>query len=257
MTHTLEMQMRPDEYRVMFEIEDQHWWYRGLRALLQDLLEQYVSADSSRAAILDVGCGTGANLQMLQAHGRAIGIDIASEAIDFCHTRGIPSDRALIASASDLPFANETFDLAVSFDVLCNIPDDVDAFVQIARALKPGGYFIVQLPAYQWLWSMHDVAVGHQRRYSTRETRQKLARAGFAIVRVLHTNTLLLPAVIIQRLLRRRELAKGSAVESDLQMDLPRWVNTLLAVLYRAEMFLAARVDIPLGVSVIAIARKR
>ena len=251
------MLMRPDEYRVMFEIEDKHWWYRGLRALLQDLLKLYLPADSNGASILDVGCGTGANLKMLQAHGHAIGIDIAMEAINFCRARGIPIDRAIMASATDLPFVNRWFDLAVSFDVICNIPDDVGAFEQVSRVLKPGGYFIVQLPAYQWLWSMHDVAVGHQRRYSAREVRHKLNQAEFKIVRVMHTNTLLLPLAIVQRLLRRRELANGDMIESDLQMNLPPWLNTLLSAFYRAEMFLAARVDIPFGLSVIAIAKKR
>ena len=247
------MLMHPAEYRVMFEIEDGYWWYRGLRDLLKVLLRRYAPVGK----ILDVGCGTGANLQLLQTYGHAIGIDISPEAIHFCRARGIPNDRALVASATELAFADELFDLIVSFDVICNIPDDVNAFREIARALKPGGRFIVQLPAYQWLWSMHDVAVGHQRRYSADEVREKLERAGLATDRILHTNALLLPFVAIERLRRRRRLERGNAIESDLQMDLPRWVNAILSALYRAEIFLAARVDLPLGLSVIAIAKKR
>jgi len=257
MTRSDEMRMRPDEYRVMFEIENHYWWYRGLRTLLKSLLKHNLATAPRDMLILDAGCGTGANLEMLQKYGRAIGIDIAPEAIGFCQARGIPKDRLATASVTDLPFACDTFDLAVSFDVICNIPDDVGAFAQVARVLKPGGYFIVQLPAYQWLWSMHDVAVGHQRRYSARATRAKLAQAGFQIERVLHTNALLLPFVIVQRLLRRRTLERGNVIESDLQMELPRWLNALLSLFYRAEIKLEAHIDSPFGLSVIAIAKKR
>lgn len=257
MTAGEEMLMRPAEYRVMFEIENAYWWYRGLRALLKTLLARCALAKDQAAWILDVGCGTGANLQMLQAYGHAIGIDIAAEAIQFCRARGIPCDRTFLASATAVPFPNNRFDLAVSFDVICNIPDDQKSFDEIARVLKPGGRFIVQLPAYQWLWSTHDVAVGHQRRYSSRDVREKLGRAGLEIERVLHTNSLLLPFVIVERLRRRRELDHTDAVESDLQTPLPRAVNSILSALYGAEIHAAARVDIPFGLSVVAIARKK
>jgi SAM-dependent methyltransferase len=256
-TSNIDMQMWPDEYRVMFEIENHYWWYRGLRTLLKSLLKHNLTTAPRDTLILDAGCGTGANLEMLQKYGRAIGIDIASEAIGFCQARGIPKDRLAAASVTDLPFAHDTFDFAVSFDVICNIPDDVSAFAQVARVLKPGGFFIVQLPAYQWLWSMHDIAVGHQRRYSARDTRAKLGQAGFQIERVLHTNTLLLPFAILGRILRRRTLERDHKIESDLQMGLPRWLNALLSLFYRAEIKLEAHIDSPFGLSVIAIAKKK
>jgi SAM-dependent methyltransferase len=248
-----EMLMLPDEYRVMFEIEDNYWWYRGLRALLRDLLARYAPRD---ATILDAGCGTGANLKMLQSYGRAIGIDISEQALAFCHARGIPQDRALLASVTDLPFEDSLFDLAVSFDVICNIADDVSAFAEVARVLKPGGRFIVQLPAYQWLWSAHDVAVGHQRRYDARSAREKLTRAGLRVERIMHTNSLFLPFVAIERVVRRRDIHNSDVVESDLQMQLPRVLNSSLAALYGIEMRAAARVNFPFGLSIIAIASK-
>jgi len=253
-----EMLMRPDEYRVMFEIEDAYWWYRGVRALLTRWLARYAPAETPgrSAMILDVGCGTGANLKMLQAYGTAIGVDISEQALAFCRARGIPRDRTFLASATDLPFPDSQFDLAISFDVLCNIADDARAFAQVARALKPGSRFIVGLPAYQWLWSEHDVAVGHQRRYDARAVREKMTAAGFEIERVTYANAFLLPLIAALRLTVRRAPSNGSAVRSDLT-PLPRVVNAPLAALFTAEMRAVSRMDLPYGLSVIAVGRKQ
>lgn len=248
------MLMQRDEYAVMFQVEDDYWWYHGLRALLQDTLARYAPHE---AVILDAGCGTGANLKLLQAHGRAIGIDISEQAIAFCRKRGIPVDRTLMASLTDLPFPERLFDLVFSFDVICNIPDDVAAMAQVARVLKPGGRLVTQLPAYQWLWSTHDVAVGHQRRYSARELHAKVAQAGLEVERITHTNALFLPLVIAQRLARRRALSNGHTVESDLTTPLPQWLNTAMGRLAVAEMRAAARLDFPVGLSILVVARKR
>ncbi len=251
-----EMLMYPDEYRVMFELEDTHWWYRGVRVLLRSWLARYAPADASRARILDAGCGTGANLQLLQAYGRAIGVDISEQAIAFCRARGFPGDGAFAASLTALPFPDQFFDLAVSLDVICNIADDEKAFVEVARVLKVGGRMIVQMPAYQWLWSMHDVAVGHQRRYDARDVREKISSAGLEIERVTHANALSLPFAAALRLARRRELNNNRAVHSDLT-PLPNWVNVPLGALFAMEMHAVSRVDLPVGLSVIAVAVKR
>lgn len=255
MTRPEEMLMHPDEYGVMFKVENGYWWYRGLRNLLKALLPRYIPRDTN-ALILDAGCGTGANLQLLQTYGHAIGIDIAREALDYCRLRGVPSDRLLVASVTDLPFAAQSFDAVVSFDVICNIPDDVGAFDQVAHILKPGGYFIVQLPAYQWLWSMHDVAVGHQRRYSSGDTRAKLEQAGLRVVRMMHTNAFLLPLVAVERLVRRYAMEHRAPIVSDLQLNVPAWLNQLLSMVYQIEIAFAARVDFPIGLSLIAVAQK-
>ena len=248
------MLMHRDEYAVMFQVEDNYWWYRGLRTLLHQALARYAPPN---AMILDAGCGTGANLQILQSYGCAIGIDISEQAIEFCRARGIPNDRAFMASITDLPFPTGLFDLAVSFDVICNIPDDVATFAEIGRVLKPGGRLITQLPAYQWLWSTHDVAVGHQRRYSAPELRAKVTRAGLEIERITHTNALFLPFIIAERLARRRALGNGHAVQSDLVTPLPRLVNDSLGAVVAAEMRAVSRVNFPVGLSVLVVARKR
>lgn len=244
------MLMYPNEYRVMFELEDRYWWYRGVRTLLRTWLNRYAPRP---ALILDGGCGTGANLQLLQQYGTALGIDIAEVAIDFCRARGIAPNNLALASLTELPFPNNFFDVVISLEVICNIADDQRAFDEIARVLKPGGRAIVQVPAYQWLWSRHDVAVGHQRRYAARDVRAKLLRAGMHIERLTHANVLMLPVIAARRLLRR--LYTDATIRSDLT-PLPRVLNALLGAFYIAEMQLVARVDMPCGVSLIALARK-
>jgi SAM-dependent methyltransferase len=250
------MLMQPDEYRLMFELEDGHWWYRGLRVMLRGILARYVAADAPRPRILDAGCGTGANLKLLESYGHAVGVDISEQAIAFCRQRGIPEDRVMQASVTKLPFREGYFDLAVSFDVICNIVDDVGAFAEIGRVLKPGGIFVVQLPAYQWLWSRHDVAVGHKWRYTAHNVRQKLARAGFVVERLTHVNTLFFPFVAARRFLDGRTLGDGHAIRSEVT-PLPRPINRLLSAYYTTETRAAARIDLPYGLSVIAVARKK
>lgn len=247
------MAMRPREYRVMYEIEEDYWWYRGLRALLLELLARYVPA-GTRPRILDAGCGTGANLQLLLKQSDAIGVDIAEEAIGFCLARGIPADRALVASLLELPFRDNFFDLNFSFDVICNIEDDESAFAEIGRVTKPGGRLIAQLPAYRFLWSAHDVAVGHKRRYTARDLVSRIERAGLAVERITYLNALLFPFQAFARLSRRAESANGNA-HSDLR-PLPRVLNSALARLFETEMRAAPHMQFPYGLSLLVVAKK-
>ena len=250
------MLMHPDEYRVMFEMEDAFWWYRGLRVLLQGLIARHTRVGARKPLILDAGCGTGANLKLLEAYGDALGVDISEQALAFCRKRGIPTERVMQASVTELPFRDELFDLAVSFDVICNIVDDIGAFAEVGRVLKPGGVFIVQLPAYRWLWSRHDVAVGHKWRYTGRTVREKLSCAGFALERLTHVNTLFFPFVATRCVFDRRALENGYKIRSEVS-PLPRPLNSLLSILYSGEMRTASRVDLPYGLSIVAVARKK
>jgi SAM-dependent methyltransferase len=250
------MLMHPDEYRVMYEMEDAFWWYRGLRVLLKGLLARHLRADQPKPRILDAGCGTGANLKLLEAYGDTLGVDISEQAIAFCRQRGIAADKVMQASVTELPFRDRLFDLAVSFDVICNIVDDIGAFAEVGRVLKPNGIFVVQLPAYRWLWSRHDVAVGHKWRYTARTVREKLSRAGFAVERLTYVNTLLFPFVATRRVFDRRALENGHKIRSEVS-PLPRPLNGLLSILYSGEMRAASRVDLPYGLSIVAVARKK
>lgn len=247
------MAMLPREYRVMFEIEEDYWWYRGLRVLLQELIAKYVASDGS-AKILDAGCGTGKNLQLLSRHGDAWGVDIAEEAIQFCHMRGIRPERTLLASLLELPLPDQLFDVAFSFDVICNIQHDVAAFQEIRRTLKPNGRMIVQLPAYDFLWSAHDVAVGHKYRYTAQGLREKIERAGLRVETLTYLNMTLFPLIALLRF-ARRPAASDKHAHSDLT-PLPGPINRVLTRLFSAEMRAAPRHRFPYGISLLAVARR-
>jgi len=249
------MLMLPTEYRLMFELEDHYWWYVGIRDLLNTLLEKYAPRGNQNL-ILDAGCGTGANLLELDRYGNTVGIDLSAQAIAYCRARGIARERAWLASAMHLPFRAAQFDLAISFDVICNVTDDARAMAEIARALKPGAPFLVLMPAYQWLWSAHDVAVGTLRRYSRGELRARLEHAGFAIERMSYVNCFLFPIVLAVRMARRSEAHNGAVTQSDLAA-LPRPLNALLSWIYQLEMKWLARANLPFGASLIAVARKK
>lgn len=247
------MAMLPREYRVMFELEEDYWWYRGLRVLVQELLARYAKPDGS-SRILDAGCGTGKNLELVSQYGSAWGVDISEQAIEFCRRRGIPADRTYVASVLELPFAAGHFDLIFSFDVICNIEDDVAAFRELGRVLTPGGRAIVQLPAYSFLWSAHDVAVGHKHRYDARDLRARIERAGLQVETLTYLNMTLFPLIALARLGRRQVQYDGST-SSDLTR-LPRPVNAALARLFSAEMRRAPRASLPFGISLLAVAHR-
>lgn len=248
------MAMLAREYRVMFEIEEDYWWYRGLRVLLEELLAQY-AAQNGAPRILDAGCGTGKNLQLLAQHGEAWGVDIAEEAIQFCRMRGIRDERALVASLLELPFRDTFFDIAFSFDVICNIQHDVAALREIRRTLKPNGRLIVQLPAYRFLWSAHDVAVGHKHRYTARDLRAKIEGAGMRVETITYLNMLLFPLIAMLRFVRRQAVASDGRARSDLT-PLPHALNQVLTRVFTAEMRAAARWHFPYGISLLAVARR-
>lgn len=267
-------EMMRDEYRVMYEVEDNHWWYRGMRRNLLALLQHHHDWQAQPApSILDAGCGTGANLQQfLTGFGgklpaqQAVGFDLAGEALGFCQRRGL-SGRLAQASITQLPFASSNFDIAISFDVINNLPDDAPAFMEVGRVLRHGGLFILNLPAYQFLYSEHDLAIRGRRRYTAKEVAERLAQAGFIIERQTYLNTLLFGPAALVRLLRARKvtarpaLLQDSSAAAQVHTDLTPphpLVNDLLEQVMGLEARLLARtnLNLPFGLSVMTVARK-
>jgi SAM-dependent methyltransferase len=253
------------EYDTMYRLEDDFWWYRGMRHhLLVALSRRWNWRDKPFPRILDAGCGTGGLLQrLIGGLGRrlgtndAYGLDISSVALDFCRRRGL-IERVALGSITAMPFPAHHFDIVVSFDVLCDVIDVQAGFDEMARVLRPGGLAVVSLPAYQWLYSEHDRAVNNRQRFGRRTVAQHVAGAGLQIEHIGHVNTLLFAPAALMRLLKRRKIShKMAGLRSDLA-PLPSSVNGLLTQVIRAEAELLRMtgLSLPFGLSILTLARK-
>lgn len=256
--------MKPEEYEVMYRVEDAHWWYRGMETITRAILDRAMGRGHG-FRILDAGCGTGAVMGYLADYGEVTGFDFASEALRFCRKRG--RDRLNCASVMALPYRDGSFDLVTSFDVLCErAVDDEAALREFNRVLSPprppsdgerpggGGYLLLRLPAYNWLRGRHDEAVYIQHRYHASELAGKLRRAGFEVKHISYANMLLFPAALLKRASER--LMSGRQAGSDLTIGFGA-LNTPMQWILSLEAPLVARTRLPFGLTVVALAQKR
>jgi SAM-dependent methyltransferase len=242
------------EYRV---VEDVHWWFVGRRRILLQVLDQYIGKDHGHGKrILDVGCGTGTMLTYLGSYGKAEGVDIDEEAVGYCRERGLVD--VSLGEAATLPFPDGTFDLVTGLDVIEHLDDDVGALREMRRVLHPGGHVLVTVPAHRFMWGDQDEVNMHKRRYVAGEIRDRLNSTGFEVVRVSYINAFMFAPIATIRLLRRLQhrLRPQTSTTSDFRYTTPRPVNFLLALVFGAEAPIVRHVNIPFGVSILALARK-
>ncbi|MBC7227098.1 MAG: class I SAM-dependent methyltransferase [Thermoflexales bacterium] len=245
--------MNPEEYTIMYQVEDHHWWYRGMARITRAVLGRWYRPGSG-LRILDAGCGTGgAMASYLRDYGEVTGFDFAGEALSFCRLRG--ATRLTRASVVEVPFADESFDLVVSFDVLCEraVRSDPDALREFYRVLVPGGRVLLRLPAYNWLRGRHDVAVHIRHRYTCGEIARQLREAGFQVELLSYANMFLFPGALVKRMAER--LLSRQKGPSDLAVNVGPLNGVLTAVL-SAEAPLVARGLLPFGLTVVAAGRK-
>jgi SAM-dependent methyltransferase len=235
------------------EIEDDHWWYRGRRRVIEVALRGLGLPPG--VAILDAGCGSGRNMVDLAAFGSVTGLELADASVARARGRGV--GEVVQGTLEDMPFENARFDLAVSFDVIEHLDDDRRALGELRRVVRPGGLLVVTVPAYQWLWSEHDVVNHHRRRYTRRTLEAAASAAGWETVSTTHFNGLLLPAAVGHRaLLRVRHRGDHDAPPvSDLERTSPRLNRLLEQPLNLEARLIAAGRRIPCGLSLMAVFR--
>jgi SAM-dependent methyltransferase len=234
--------------------EREHFWFRGFRRFVAPLLAR-AAGNRTDLRILDCGCGTGNNLRMLRAHGRAIGIDLTFSGLAYARRQG---ERLIArASALTLPFSADTFDLVTSFDVIYAFDDDLaaQALKEMHRVLRPGGHLVLNVAALPILRGNHSILGGEVQRYTRSSLRRHLENAGFDVVRLTYTNASILPIVAGVRFAQR--LSQGQHEVSDVEMTVPiAPINLTLAALLTLESVALRLINMPLGSSLLTLARK-
>jgi SAM-dependent methyltransferase len=233
--------------KAMLELDDHHWWYRGRRRIIRSELDQLALAPGAR--VLDAGCGSGRTLIELSGYGEVEGIELDPGAAEIA--RGRNAGEVRIGRLEQLPWDANTFDLITCLDVIEHTPDDRVTLRELRRVCKPGGWLLLTVPAYQALWSQHDDANHHFRRYGRRTLRAAAVEAGWRVRRMTSFNSLLLAPAAAVRIAQRWR--PTSDYKSDLELG-PEWLNSVLERPMQLEAgWLARGRTLPVGLSLLAL----
>jgi len=240
-----EIKVDDNEYKLMYEVEETHWWYSGLR----DVLYYWIKKLNVKK-ILDAGCGTGINMYYLVKSGYEVkGIDVSDQALEFCKSRGLNNVEK--SSIQNIPLNDQSVDCVYSMDVIAMLPieDVVKAFNEISRVLKPKGYLILNTAALTQLYSSHDIAWHVKHRYTKSELEKLLIVADYKIIFSTYRIFLMFPAVALIKLLEKTK------TQSDIDKT-NRAINLLLSPIMKIEFYLQKIVSLPIGSSLFVVAQK-
>jgi SAM-dependent methyltransferase len=233
--------------QAMLDLDDHHWWYRGRRRIIRSELDRLVLP--AGAKVLDAGCGSGRTLTELAPYGEVFGIELDPEAAEVARSRD--AGEVVIGRLEEMPWESDTFDLITCLDVIEHTPDDRATLRELRRVCKPGGWLLVTVPAYQALWSQHDDANHHFRRYRRRSLRAAALDSGWRSLRMTSFNSLLFPPAAAVRLAQRAR--PSTDYKPDLELG-PVWLNSVLEHPLRLEAgWLARGHTLPVGLSLMAV----
>lgn len=233
----------------MAELDQDHWWFLARRRILKRLIERVVRPPR-KAKILEIGCGTGHNLAMLKSFGslEASELDRCARAVA---NKRLPG-RVKNAKLPDLTkFKRNGYDLIALLDVLEHVPDDLASLRSIHMRLKPGGALLLTVPANPWMWSAHDAAHHHFRRYTRKQLEELFLRSGLEVQLLSYFNTLLFPLVAAARVagkITRKQSADDKLPSAP--------INSILNSVFGLEAALIGRLPMPFGVSLVAVVRR-
>lgn len=242
--------MDRDVYQRLDAIEGEHWWFAARRRILRSAIARY-RPRAGELRLLEAGCGTGGNLALLSEFGTVDAFELDDEARALATRKGaVGVKKGMLPD--DVPFAPGSYDIVAAFDVIEHVAEDVASLKRLGERLAPGGRLVMTVPALPWLWSRHDEAHHHYRRYLRRDVVAALAKAGLKPVEVTYYNTALFPLVagarFAKRLFGREDIA-------DDRMPGPV-ANSLLRSIFSLERFAIGRVRLPVGVSLLAVAER-
>ncbi len=234
----------------MFANEDTHWWFVARRRIVKKILDRYLGREAP-ANILELGCGTGGNLQMLSQYGTLCAMELDDRARHMANSRHVcPVVKGRLPD--DIPFS-QGFDLLCMLDVLEHIDDDLGALQSLRKLCNHNGLVVITVPAYGFLWSAHDVACHHKRRYTKSHLAELVTNAGYKVKYATYFNTLLFPVIAIIRLMNKLTGRNGG---SDARLP-PESLNRILTGIFSFERALLPTLSLPVGVSILLLAEKK
>ncbi|MGB3641310.1 MAG: class I SAM-dependent methyltransferase, partial [Rivularia sp. (in: cyanobacteria)] len=245
--------MEKDFYLQYASVEDKHWWFIARRQILEKVIRKLNLPTNPQ--ILEAGCGTGGNLQMLSRYGQVSAMELDEIACQLANQRQVTHVKP--GSLPDnIPFTSY-YDLILILDVIEHLDDDLSALEALYYKLKPGGYLLVTVPAYKFLWSEHDEINHHKRRYRLKALKKVVKKAGYEVDYGSYFNTFLFPLVAIVRgLAKLKPKQNNNQISSDLVVP-SKSVNQILKWLFASERYLIDKFTLPFGVSVLLLARKQ
>lgn len=235
-------------YEDLYLLEESHWWHINKRRLVSFFIKQNITNKNNK--ILDVGCGTGKNIEEFSKFGTCWGIDYSTEAIAFCKKRGIKN--AVLGSIQKIPFPAKSFDFITALDVLEHV-DDSKALKEIYRVLKPKGILIVTVPAFQRLWSKWDEVLHHKRRYTKKSLGKVIQENKFNTIKISYFYSFLILPVFLIRIVKN--IFFKDHYPSDFKLS-SKLINNLMINISAAERSFITHNDIPFGTSLLAVAKK-
>jgi SAM-dependent methyltransferase len=240
--------------------EDRHWWFASRTRALLNMMDRVLPGRDLK--VLDIGCGAGNMIHHLSRYGQVKGVEMDPRPVAVAHERGYDVD--LGDATQGLAYDQASFDVVTALDVIEHNQDDMSILHEMYRVVRPGGYVVVTVPAFMWLWSHNDVINAHVRRYTARELRDRLEAAGFRVRRMTYNNFFVFPMAAALILARRGsdsqpDLASHHLSEDEYQVEMEPAsppVNASLTGVGWVEAQVLRWIDLPVGTSIIAIAQK-
>lgn len=246
--------MEPHIYQEFKTLESSHWWFCGRRAYLRAIVQRFMGPQGRDLQFCEVGSGTGGNLGMLGEFATTDALEMNAQARDIIRERNIPNVRSVadgrLPDHVELP---PVYDGVFALDVVEHVDDDRAAVRRLAELANEGGKVVLTVPAYQWLWSAHDVANHHKRRYTQKQFVEIVEAAGLKVLYTSYFNSLLLPLAIVSRLAERFVGAKQAGEKATLGMP-PRLLNSVFKWLFSLEKLWAGKLRMPFGLSIVVVA---
>lgn len=245
--------MNIDKYQEMDELEKFHWWFLYRQNILKFILKKYLIHLSKDAKIVDIGCGTGGNIQLLNKNYNNIyGIDNNESAIKYCREKNLKN-----ITKGDLPnlegLEDNSADLILLFDVLEHVDKDDLALSVIKNKLKTGGFILLTVPAFSFLWSQHDEDFHHKRRYNIKQLKKMLKSLDFKIIKSSYLYFLLFPLILFMRFIKK--IFKSYSSADDFKLN-NKFLNNFILKFLAIEQFFLNYIDYPFGSSIVVLAKK-